>query len=198
MTITSGIHPTARIARHDAAIVQGAIFSRQAIARPTPPTTMRLPLQQLSLTRDFNFRWPSSPNRISSVANPAAGAWMRINSTRDNETQGDHLLLTWTGIRCTIGALLVIGLAAAPARAQDNALEKFVGRWDVRVKTLQPEKPDLTYIETYEWMLDRKFVRGRTEGKTDGTEDMVVGGYDAKTNRYPFWIFSSSGTYLDL
>jgi uncharacterized protein DUF1579 len=108
------------------------------------------------------------------------------------------LLLTWAGMRCAIAALLVIGLTAASAHAQDNVLEKFVGRWDVRVKTLQPQKPDLTYIETYEWMLDRKFVRARTEGKTDGTEDMVVGGYDAKTNGYPFWIFSSSGTFMYL
>ena len=122
---------------------------------------------------------------------------MRINSTRDHEKQGDHLLLTWMGMRCAIAALLVIGFAVASARAQD-ALEKFVGRWDVRVKTLQPQKSDLTYIETYEWMLDRKFVRGKTEGKADGTEDMVVLGYDQKVNGYPFWIFSSSGTYLYL
>jgi hypothetical protein len=111
---------------------------------------------------------------------------MRINSTPDHERQGDHLLLTWTGLRCAIAALLVVGLlSGVSAHAQDNVLEKFVGRWDVRVKTLQPQKPDLTYIETYEWMLDRKFVRARTEGKTDGTEDMVVVGYDQKVNGYP-------------
>ena len=108
------------------------------------------------------------------------------------------MLLAWAAMRCAIAALLVIGITAVSARAQDNALEKFVGRWDVRVKTLQPQKSDLTYIEIYEWMLDRKFVRARTEGKADGTEDMVVGGYDAKTNGYPFWIFSSSGTFMYL
>jgi hypothetical protein len=126
---------------------------------------------------------------------------MRINSTRDRARQGDRLLLTRTGMRCTIAALaalLIVSLAASSARAQDNMLEKYVGRWNVSVKTLQPQKPDQTYIETYEWMLDRKFVRARTEGKTDGTEDMVVGGYDPKTNGYPFWIFSSSGTFLYL
>jgi Protein of unknown function (DUF1579) len=101
-------------------------------------------------------------------------------------------------MRCVVAALLVIGLAGGSARAQDNVLDKFVGRWDVRVKTLQPQKPDLTYIEIYEWMLDRRFVRARTEGKTDGTEDMIVVGYDPKTNGYPFWIFSSSGTFLFL
>jgi Protein of unknown function (DUF1579) len=122
---------------------------------------------------------------------------MRINSTRDHEWQGDRLLPTRTRMRCAIATLLVIGFADASARAQD-ALEKFVGRWDVRVKTLQPQKPDIPYVETYEWMLDRKFVRARTEGKTDGTEDMVVVGYDQKVNGYPSWIFSSSGTFLYL
>src|SRR5262245_3834912 len=121
---------------------------------------------------------------------------MRINSTRELERQGNHSVLTWTGMRCALTALLVTGLAGVSVHAQDNVLEKFVGRWDVRVK--QPQKPDLTYIETYEWMLDRKFVRGRTEGKPDGTEDMVVIGYEPKVNGYPFWIFSSSGTYLYL
>ena len=123
---------------------------------------------------------------------------MRTNSTRDHERQGDRLLLTRTGKRCAIAALLIASFAASSARAQDNVLEKYVGRWNVSVKTLQPQKPDQTYIETYEWMLDRKFVRARTEGKADGTEDMVVGGYDPTTNKYPFWIFSSTGAFLYL
>ena len=123
---------------------------------------------------------------------------MRINSMRGDEGQGDRLLLTWTGLRCAIAALLIVSFIASSARAQDTVLEKFVGRWDVRVKTLQPQKADLTHIEIYEWMLDRKFVKARTKGKTDGTEDMVVVGYDLKTNGYGFWIFSSSGTFLYL
>jgi Protein of unknown function (DUF1579) len=123
---------------------------------------------------------------------------MQINSTRDHARQGDRLLPTWTGLRCAIAALHIVSLTASSARAQDSVLEKFVGRWDVRVKTLQPQKTDLTHIETYEWILDRKFIRARTEGKADGTEDMVVVGYDLKTNGYGFWIFSSSGTFLYL
>jgi hypothetical protein len=69
---------------------------------------------------------------------------MRINSTRNHERQGGRLLLTRTGMRCVVAALLVMGLAGGSPRAQDNVLEKFVGRWDMRVKTLQPQKPDLT------------------------------------------------------
>jgi Protein of unknown function (DUF1579) len=123
---------------------------------------------------------------------------MRINSTLDHEREGGHLLLTWTCIRCAIAALLMVSLVASSARAQNNVLEKFVGRWDVRVKTLQPQKPDVTYVEIYEWMLGRQFVKARTERKTDGTEDMFIIGYDPKTKGYPFWIFSSSGTFMYL
>ena len=129
---------------------------------------------------------------------------MRISSRREHEKQGNRLNRlhpkAGTGVLRMI-AILVFGLAltaSTSAHAQDNALEKFVGRWDVRVKTLQPQKTEVTYIEAYEWTLDRKFVKARTEGKSDGTEDMVVGGYDAKTNGYPFWIFSSSGTFMYL
>jgi hypothetical protein len=84
---------------------------------------------------------------------------MRINSTRNHERHGVRLLLTRIGMRCVVAALLVMGLAGGSPRAQDNVLEKLVGRWDVRVKTLQPQKSDRTYIEIYEWMLDRKFVK---------------------------------------
>jgi Protein of unknown function (DUF1579) len=97
-------------------------------------------------------------------------------------------------------AALAIGfcLVGLPARAQQDVLEKFVGRWDVRVKTLQPQKPDVTYIETYEWVLGRQFIRARTEQKSDGTEDIIIGGYDAQTKTYPFWVFSSTGTTMFL
>ena len=91
-----------------------------------------------------------------------------------------------------------LGLPGLAARADEGGLEKFVGRWDVRVKTLEPRKPELIYIETYEWVLRRRFIRGRTEQKSDGTEDLMVAGYDPKTKGYPFWIFSSTGTYLYL
>jgi hypothetical protein len=97
-----------------------------------------------------------------------------------------------------IGAGLVACLGSSATSAQDNALEKFLGRWDVRVKTLKPQKPDLTYSETYEWVLDRQFIRAITEGKSDGTQDMVIGGYDPQSHGYPFWIYSSSGSCLSL
>ena len=106
-------------------------------------------------------------------------------------------MATDTFVRNVILAALAAAfcLAEPSASADEGALDKFLGRWDVRVKRLQPEKPDVTYTETYEWVLQRKFIRGKTERKSDGTEDVIFAGYDPQTKGYPFWIFSSTGTY---
>jgi hypothetical protein len=136
------------------------------------------------------FRKPVPTFRDHALAGRARLTTLPVVATR---------VTAWAAAARMITILLsVLCLAASSARAQDNVLEKYVGRWDVTVKTLQPQKSDQTYIETYEWMLDRKFVRAKTEGKADGTEDMVVGGYDPMTKKYPFWIFSSTGTFLYL
>jgi hypothetical protein len=64
-----------------------------------------------------------------------------------------------TGRAATIVAMATaFGIVTSPANADESVLAKFLGRWDVRVKTLQPRKPDVTYVETYERVLRRKFV----------------------------------------
>lgn len=98
----------------------------------------------------------------------------------------------------TIAILFCTVLTGPLALADEGGLDMFVGRWDLRVQILQPERKALNYSETYEWVLDRKFVRGHTGRKPDGTEDIVFGTYDAKIDGYPFWIFSSSGSYTYL
>jgi hypothetical protein len=102
--------------------------------------------------------------------------------------------------RSALIALLAIASwsAASAARAGYEVLDLLIGRWDVRVKTLKPAPADVTYREKYEWVLGRKYLRGQTFDKSDGTEDISFGTYDAKFDGYPFWIFSSSGTYLYL
>jgi len=90
---------------------------------------------------------------------------------------------------CSIGA---------PVHADEGGLDVFVGRWDVHVKTLQPQRSEVTYIETYEWVLDGKFLRGQTERKSDGTQDIIFATYDEQSKGYPFWIFSSTGSFTYL
>lgn len=98
-----------------------------------------------------------------------------------------------------IAALFVLlSFLVSEAHCDQSVLDRYVGKWNVRVKTLQPASPDITYTETYEWVLDHKFLHGVTGPKPDGTRDVVYATYDVQAKGYPFWIFSSSGTYLYL
>jgi len=100
--------------------------------------------------------------------------------------------------------LIIAVLAAATssigplAHADEGGLDVFVGRWNVHVKTLQPKKSEVTYTEAYEWVLDGQFLRGQTGRKSDGTEDIIFATYDKQSKGYPFWIFSSSGSFTYL
>jgi hypothetical protein len=95
---------------------------------------------------------------------------------------------------CAIG----IGARSETARADKEVLEYYVGHWDIHAETLQPEPSRTSYTERYEWTLDGRFIQGKTGRKADGAYDVIYGTYDAKADGYPFWIFSSSGSYTYL
>ncbi len=109
-----------------------------------------------------------------------------------------------TDQKCSNGAavvgVLLLGclLFATAVSASDEVLELFVGTWDAKVTTLEPVRAEVTYRETYEWVLGGKFLEGKTSNKSDGTTDISLGTYDAEARGYPYWIFSSSGSYLYL
>jgi hypothetical protein len=99
-----------------------------------------------------------------------------------------------------IRAALAAAAAAfcVPGLAEEGGLERFAGRWEVRVNTLQPERKSVIYPEVYEWVLGRRFLRGYSERPEEGTEEVIYATYDARIRGYPFWIFSSTGTYTYL
>ena len=82
--------------------------------------------------------------------------------------------------------------------AQLAVLDRLRGTWDVTVTARAPKPGIVTYSETYEWVLDRQFLRGETTLKSDGTQDMVMTTYDAAAEGYRFWYFNSKGTAFDL
>jgi hypothetical protein len=82
--------------------------------------------------------------------------------------------------------------------AQLEVLDRLRGTWDVTVRSHTPQPGIVTYTETYEWVLDRQFLRGETTVKSDGTQDMSMTTYDAATGGYRFWYFNSKGTNFDL
>lgn len=118
-----------------------------------------------------------------------------------------------TRIRCARGlaallALTVLGAGtsrgadtpptAATIAAKFAILERFLGAWDVTITTKQPKPSVVTYTETYEWVLQNKFLRVDSGRKSDGTQDIAFATYDPVADGYPFWIFSSSGAWINL
>jgi hypothetical protein len=87
---------------------------------------------------------------------------------------------------------------ASMAGADPGPLELLVGRWEARVQTHQPEAATVTYVETYRSVLGGGFIEGRTEQKSDGTEDRVFATHDAQSDSYLFWVFSSAGKFVNL
>ncbi|MGH8676089.1 MAG: hypothetical protein ACREVG_17515 [Burkholderiales bacterium] len=66
------------------------------------------------------------------------------------------------------------------------------------MKIQRPRPAQVTYTETYDWVLDRRFMRGDSGRKSDGSQEIVMATYDPASKGYPFWIFSSSGSYTYL
>ena len=82
--------------------------------------------------------------------------------------------------------------------AQLKVLDRLLGTWDVRVTVRAPLPGTVTYAETYEWVLDRQFLRGETTVKSDGTKDLSMTTYDAAAGSYRLWVFNSKGTAIEL
>jgi hypothetical protein len=79
-----------------------------------------------------------------------------------------------------------------------GVLDRLRGSWQVTVKSRQPKAADVTYVQTNEWVLGHRFIRGDTGRKSDQTQDISMLTYDAAAGGYPLWIFSSSGVVLFL
>ncbi|MGA8158392.1 MAG: hypothetical protein WB822_19760, partial [Rhodoplanes sp.] len=76
---------------------------------------------------------------------------------------------------------------------------KWRGNWDVKATRLHP-KPQLniTYTETFDWILGGRFLRSETSQKSDGGKSMSIFWFDAITKTYRFVIFDAKGFSLEL
>ena len=84
-----------------------------------------------------------------------------------------------------------------PRPPQLQVLERLQGSWDVTTTTRAPKPLTAAYVETYEWVLDQRFLRGETSRKSDGAQDIFMTTYDPATKVYRFWIFNSLGTSIE-
>lgn len=89
-------------------------------------------------------------------------------------------------------------LPCAAVWAEEKPLDLFVGSWKIEALNLQPERSAISYTEKYEWILDGQYIRGETSRKPDGNLDIVFATQDLKAGGYPFWIFTSDGSYTYL
>jgi hypothetical protein len=111
-----------------------------------------------------------------------------------------------------LAALCLLGRAALAAEADktgaqvlvvpDSALAvigKWRGTWDVKARRLHPlPAQDVTYSETFDWVLDGRFLRAESSRKPDGTRTMTMFWYDVFTKSYRYVIFDAAGYGLEL
>ncbi len=136
--------------RLDAAVSDMATARRRTVPREESSRICRIPA-----------RGPVSPRAIRLVVRPTGVAqWVRRTGP-GREPGGVTIATPTPGRKVVMTALAaLVCLAVAPARADDNALAKYIGRWDVRVKNLQPKGPDVTYIENYQWVRAVQMITG--------------------------------------
>jgi hypothetical protein len=71
-------------------------------------------------------------------------------------------------------------------------LNKMRGNWKVTAIRHYPDPKTITYDENFDWVLNRRFLRGETSQKSDGTKSMSMIWYDLNKKAYRFMIFDST------
>lgn len=116
----------------------------------------------------------------------------------------EPLLRTW---------LLVLLLGSAVAAESDErkmeksgvlppeykVIEKWQGTWEVKAFRRRPEPAEeVTYRETFDWILDGRYLRSETSQKSDGGKSMSMFWFDLITKTYRFVIYDASGFAVEL
>jgi hypothetical protein len=88
--------------------------------------------------------------------------------------------------------------ATRPTR-EFAVVEKWRGTWDVKATRRYPKPVQtVTYVETYDWVLDRRYLRSETTRKWDGGQTMSMFWFDVLTKTYRVMVFDSSGLAVEL
>ena len=91
---------------------------------------------------------------------------------------------------------------AQPLAVPESALkiiEKWRGTWEVKSTRRHPlPVQDVIYTETFDWVLDGRFLRAETSRKSDGTRSMTMFWFDVFTKTYRYVIFDATGYGLEL
>jgi hypothetical protein len=80
-----------------------------------------------------------------------------------------------------------------------KVIDKWRGTWDVKATRRQPQPAgEVTYEETFDWVLDGRYLRSETSRKSDGGKSMSMFWFDLLTKTYRYVIFDASGLVVDL
>ena len=89
--------------------------------------------------------------------------------------------------------------AGAVVPPEFKVIEKWRGTWDVKGTRRQPQPAaEVTYVETFDWVLDGRYLRSETSRKSDGGKSMSMFWYDVLTKTYRFMYFDASGLAVEL
>jgi hypothetical protein len=82
----------------------------------------------------------------------------------------------------------------APPTPESKIVDKWRGTWVVKATRHKPEPvQEVTWNETYDWILDHHYLRSETTRKSDGGQSMSMIWFDARTKAYIFVIYDASG-----
>lgn len=91
----------------------------------------------------------------------------------------------------------------APLGPEARIVDKWRGAWDVKATRRHPQPvAPVTYTETFEWVLDGRFLRSETsqkmEGGKPGGKSMSMVWHDVITKSYRYVIFDAAGFAVEL
>jgi len=90
-------------------------------------------------------------------------------------------------------------IPAAIPNAALAVIDRWRGTWDVKATRLHPTPAqNITYTETFDWVLDGHFLRSETSQRSDGGKTMSMFWFDAITKTYRFVIFDARSFELEL
>ena len=90
-------------------------------------------------------------------------------------------------------------MEGARSSAESMVVDKWRGTWEVKATRHQPQpEMEVSYVETYDWVLDGRYLRSETSRKSDGGKSMSMVWFDANTKNYRFVIFDANGLAVEL
>jgi len=109
------------------------------------------------------------------------------------------LLLVWPAVRASDSNHSQSPQSGASAGPEFKVVEKWRGTWDVKATRRWPQPvQEVSYVETFDWVLDRRFLRSETSHKSDGGASMSMFWFDMLTKTYRRAIYDASGLAVEL